>query len=84
MTRVGLIVSKRVGKAHVRNRVKRMLRAAFRDLLPAMPAGFDVVIICRPGLAGKSFHTLDEVLRRQLLLARLLLPVQPETNPAPL
>jgi ribonuclease P protein component len=72
VTRVGFTVSKRVGKAHVRNRVKRVLREVMRVYLPSMPVGYDVVIISRPAIAGKPFDAVDEAVRRQLGQARLL------------
>jgi ribonuclease P protein component len=77
VTRVGFAVGKRVGKAHVRNRVKRLLREAVRLYLPRIRPGFDVVIISRPPLAGKRFDAVTEVLQRQLDRAQLLkcLPV---------
>ena len=72
LTRVGFSVSKRVGKAHVRNRVKRVLRAVVRQYLPALLPGFDVVVISRPAIAGQPFAAVDAVLRRQLQLARVV------------
>jgi ribonuclease P protein component len=72
ITRVGFIVSKRLGKAHVRNRVKRVLRTIVRQYLPGLAPGFDVVVITRPALVGQRFAAIDEVLRRQLQLARLV------------
>jgi ribonuclease P protein component len=48
--RLGLAVSRQIGGAVERNRVKRRLRAAF-DELPASPAPADYVLIARPGLA---------------------------------
>jgi ribonuclease P protein component len=59
--RLGVSVSRRVGGAVDRNRVKRLLREAFRAEAPRLPAGLDVVIVARPdalelvereGLAG--------------------------------
>ena len=47
--RIGLSVSRRVGGAVERNRVKRMLRESFGGS-PA-PGGFDLVAVARPGLA---------------------------------
>jgi ribonuclease P protein component len=49
-TRLGLAVSRQLGGAVERNRLKRRLRAAFGELSNALPAGNDYVLIARPGL----------------------------------
>jgi ribonuclease P protein component len=49
--RLGLAVPRAVGSAVVRNRVKRLLREAWRELLPSVPGGHDYVLSARPGLA---------------------------------
>ncbi|MGH3133013.1 MAG: ribonuclease P protein component [Gaiellaceae bacterium] len=49
--RLGLAVPRSVGSAVVRNRMKRLLREAWRELLPVVPAGHDYVLVARPGLA---------------------------------
>lgn len=49
--RLGLAVPRSVGSAVVRNRVKRLLREAWRELLPTVPSGHDYVLAARPGLA---------------------------------
>ncbi|MGA2496115.1 MAG: ribonuclease P protein component [Tepidisphaeraceae bacterium] len=46
--RLGLSVSRRVGCAAVRNRIKRLLREAFRLHQHDLPAGYDLVLIVRP------------------------------------
>lgn len=62
--RVGLTVSKNIGNAVARNRVKRRLRHTVRDvqLQPAM----DYVIIARKSIVDASYPTLVGWLNRAL------------------
>lgn len=59
-TRVGFSVSKRVGKATIRNRVKRRMREAVRHQLTAIPSGYDLVFIARPASALASYEEIAE------------------------
>jgi ribonuclease P protein component len=67
-TRVGITVSGRVGKAVVRNRVRRRLREALGARFDRLPTSADVVVAARPASAGASWAelcaALDTVLAR--------------------
>lgn len=49
--RLGVTVSRKVGGAVVRSRVKRRIREAFRRRRELLPLGSDVVVIARAGAA---------------------------------
>ena len=65
--RVGFTVTKKIGGAVVRNRMKRRLRALAREILPTGGfAGADHVLIGRAGGIERDFAALREDLLRAL------------------
>lgn len=45
--RMGITVTKKVGTAVQRNRCRRIIREAYRQLLPQIPSGWDFVFVAR-------------------------------------
>jgi ribonuclease P protein component len=70
-SRFGFSVSKRVGNAVVRNRVRRRLREIVRLRLPAVAPGWDVVLIARPTIAQAEFRQIETAVERLLVQAGL-------------
>jgi ribonuclease P protein component len=67
--RAGFVVSKAVGGAVDRNRVKRRLRHLVRGRLADLPAGTDLVVRTQPGAADRSSGQLAEDLDAALAAA---------------
>jgi ribonuclease P protein component len=70
--RVGIVTSRRVGSAVVRNRVRRRLRELVRVDLAALPANCWVVLIAKAAAANASFDDLRAEWRRLANRAGLL------------
>ena len=70
LSRYGFSVSRRVGKAVVRNRIKRLLREILR--LALLQPGWDIVFIVRRGTAGAKYANLEKSANRLLSRARIL------------
>ena len=71
--RYAVIAGKKVGKAHERNRAKRLVREAIRHVHPMLRPGHDVVVIVRGDLAelpslAAAQASLERIVRRAGLL----------------
>ena len=66
-TRFGFIITKRVGVAVVRNRLRRRLKAISRELLALLPHGLDLVIRVHPEAVELDYAQLRRKARGQAL-----------------
>ncbi|GEM02136.1 ribonuclease P protein component [Halolactibacillus halophilus] len=70
--RMGLSVSKKVGNAVVRNRIKRYLRQAFHELDAEIKQAHDFVIIARVPTKDLDFYEIKKSLTHVLFKSKLL------------
>jgi ribonuclease P protein component len=70
--RYGFITGKSLGKAVQRNRVRRLLREAVRQLHPQLRSGVDMVLIARRPLVGQPFPEVKRIVSELLHQAGLV------------
>ncbi len=83
-TRLGVVTSKRVGGAVVRNRARRLLREVFRRNRYLLQPITSVVLVARPSIAGMGYAQVERDFVETLRRARLLQVGISPTNPSQL
>jgi ribonuclease P protein component len=66
VSRLGFAVSRKIGSAVVRNRIRRRLREAMRMELKAHPLRYDFIIVARNASAEADFPDLRKCVHRVL------------------
>ena len=70
--RLGITVSKKVGKAVVRNRIRRLIKESYRLHENSIKSGFDIVFVSRVRTANVDFNTVKSELINHLSAADLI------------
>ncbi len=71
-SRLGVVVSKKVGGSVVRSRVKRLLRESFRLHQYELAQSLELVLVARPSIAGRTFADVERDFLNTLRTAGLL------------
>ena len=71
LSRFGFAVSKRIGKAVVRNRVRRRMREAVRLRRASIAAGWDLVFIARSAIAQATYAQITRAVENLVRRAKL-------------
>jgi len=64
--RYGITTSKKIGSAVERNRCRRIIRAAYRELAPSCRGGWDLVFVARVRTKQSGSPQIQNSMRRQL------------------
>ena len=78
--RIGITVSKKLGKAHIRNRVRRRLREVYRLNEAQFLPGWDIVVVARSRAVDAEFSRLT---KSYLTLAKKLGVLRPTEKEEP-
>src|SRR5690606_21525682 len=70
--RLGISVSKKIGNAVTRNRIKRYVRQAVHELKDDLRKDMDYIIIARSQAASIDFHTTKKSLIHIMRIAKVL------------
>ena len=70
LSRYGFSVTKKVGKAVQRNRLKRLLKEIMR--MQSLKSGWDIVLIARSVAVNTDYHQLERAVTKLLARAQLL------------
>lgn len=65
--RIGITASKKIGNAVRRNRARRVIRAAYRQLEDKLPAGYDFIFVARSAATAVKSYSVKKALRDNLL-----------------
>ncbi|WAA12296.1 ribonuclease P protein component [Fervidibacillus halotolerans] len=71
--RIGLSVSKKIGNAVVRNRIKRYIRQVFHELEQEIRPSYDLIIIARKPAKDMDYHEVKQSLIHVLKISGIFI-----------
>ena len=70
--RLGISISKKVGKSVTRNRIRRRIKESYRHMEHGVKIGYDVIVIARQPASQATYKEIDSGLRHLLYKQGLL------------
>ena len=72
---IGITTSKKIGNAVERNRCRRIIRAAFRNLKKECSGSWDIVFVARHKTVSLKSTDLEQAMRKELLALGVIKPI---------
>jgi ribonuclease P protein component len=69
--RKAFLASKKVGKAVARNRARRLMKEAYRNLSPHVKTGYDILFIARNTIVNASCREVEKSMKASLAKGKL-------------
>ena len=60
LKRLGITATKKVGKACIRNRARRLIYENIRLFMPDIKPGYDIVVVARSSIVAKTFFDVGK------------------------
>ena len=73
VNRIGICVSKKIGKSHIRNRITRLIRESYRLNEKLFCRGFDIVFVAKRGILDSNFFDIKNSIIKLLHSHKILL-----------
>lgn len=71
-SRIGITISKKTGNAVVRNKIKRRMKEIYREFLPDIKEGYDLIFVIRKNVPDISFQELRSAFKHILKVSKML------------
>ena len=65
-TKVGVSVSKKIGKSVTRNLVKRRIKENFATIIPSITESHNYVVVARSGIENATFQEIGDEIKKLL------------------
>jgi len=71
-TRVGFTITKKIGNAVVRNKIKRRMKGIYKSNFHNIKGGYDLIFIPKRNVVELSFHELESAMVHILSISKIL------------